>query len=371
MKLSIDMVIPSFRLEESFVLPLLSLPVPEDVSVHFFLIADNPAVSISPGIRSVIQRENISFRINPENLGAGRSRNAGIDMGSGEWILFLDDDIIPSRDLLQIYAAAIRSSPDETGFIGMIALPAPTTTIDRAIVASGSMDIFGIAAKKESFAWGATANIMVRRSAIGGIRFLPAFPGSGGGEDVDFFLRVREKNHDRNYRCLPAASVTHPWWNTQRNPLRRPFRYGIGNAILARLNTRYTYYDWLNTPETILLILFSAIVLLVADPSMLLPLACFLAGILLIEFLASAIQTWKRSGSIHLPLTWFVLWLRLAEQSGVLWERISKGKWREIGKRFHDDGTTGRIYFYRSNTYRIVKWILYPLLICWLLKKNL
>ncbi len=370
MKLQIDIVIPSFRLEESFVLPLLSLSIPENTSVHFFLIADNPSADISPGIRSAIGQENISFLVNAENLGAGQSRNEGINMGSGDWILLLDDDVIPSNDLLHVYAAAIRSAPDESGFIGLILLPEPTTTISRAIVASGSMDIFSVAAKKKSYAWGATANIMVRRSAIGDIRFLPAYPKSGGGEDVDFFLRVREKNLDRNFICLPAATVTHPWWNTRLNPLRRPFRYGKGNALLARFNPRYAYYDWLDTPETIGLILLASLAAAVADPVMLGVLARFLAGIILIEFFASGIQTWKRSHRIQPGVIWFVTWLRLAEQSGVMWERASKGKWTEIGRRFHDDGRTDKIAFYRSNTYRIVKWILYPLLAIFLLRKN-
>ena len=369
MKLSIDIVIPSFRLEESFVVPLLSLIIPTDVSAQFILIVDDPNLQPSPGIRSIIDNTNLSLRINSKNLGAGQSRNAGIDMGTGEWILFLDDDVIPRPDLLSIYADAIRASPKETGFIGLIGLPAPTTAINRAIIASGSMDIFQIAAKKKSFAWGATANIIVRRSAVGGTRFRQDFPKSGGGEDVDFFLRVRQNNNDKNFICLPAAAVIHPWWPAQHNPLLRPFRYGKGNSLLARLNPRYTYYDWLNTPETVLLIFVLAPILSLIHSTLLPQLAVSLVGILLIECIASAVQTLKRSHRLDLRVIWFVICLRLAEQSGVLWERLSKGKWHEMGKRFHDDGSIKKIIFYRTNTYRIVKWILYRLLVIFLIKR--
>ena len=117
----------------------------------------------------------------------------GINAGSGDWILFLDDDIVAGRNLLQVYVDAIMQHNDETGFLGLIQFPQPTKSFTKAIKASGSMDIFSIAERKQSFAWGATANTMVRRNAIGNIRFSQLYPKAGGGEDVDFFFKSSKK----------------------------------------------------------------------------------------------------------------------------------------------------------------------------------
>ena len=38
--------------------------------------------------------------------------------------------------------------------------------------------------------WGTTSNLMVRRDVAGDVRFSRKFPKHGGGEDIDFCLRV-------------------------------------------------------------------------------------------------------------------------------------------------------------------------------------
>ena len=194
-------------------------------------------------------------------MGAAETRNKGISAGTGDWILFLDDDVVVNKDLLEVYAEAIERYPLEIGFIGLINFPEPASVFTRAIKASGSMDIFSIALRKTSFAWGATANIIVKRNAIGDTKFSEIYPKSGGGEDVDFFLKIRQKNHYQNFRTLPGAVVLHPWWNNEKVDFKRPFRYGKGNSRLGDLNPEYTYYDFLNTPETLLIAFICAVIL--------------------------------------------------------------------------------------------------------------
>ena len=157
---------------------------------------------------------------------------------TGEWkrvrgsgILFLDDDLTVPQDLLNTYANAAHDFPEETGFIGLVQLPQPPGNFSRAILASGAMDIFSIALRKSSFVWGATANFMLRRSALQGLRFSEVYPKSGGGEDVDLFLRIRENNHFRNYKTLPEARVNHPWWNDGRVGLQKTFSLWPGKQL--------------------------------------------------------------------------------------------------------------------------------------------
>ena len=160
------------------------------------------------------------------------------------------------------------------------------------------MDIFTIALRKTSFAWGATANIMVSRKAIGDTRFLVAYPKSGGGEDVDFFLKVRKKNNYKNLKTLPDAFVQHPWWNNEKVDFKRPFRYGRGIACWVTLILNTPYHDFPNTPETLLISLIGVVIVLIAKSSWLMPLVIFIAGALIIEITASATQTIKRSRQV-------------------------------------------------------------------------
>lgn len=369
MKISIDIIIPSFRLDEKYILPILRLPKPAHAVIRFFLVVDNPSVVPSDNIRSLVDNNNIFLIVNEKNMGAAETRNKGIELSQAYWILFLDDDISVNDDLLATYVRAAETHPEEIGFIGLVRLPEPQTAFTKAIKASGAMDIFSIAAHKPSFAWGATANIMVKRSAVGDTRFSAVYPKSGGGEDVDFFLKVREKNGFRNFRTLPEAAVVHPWWNNESVDFGRPFRYGKGNSWLGDLNPQYTYHDFLNTPETLLLSLLAAFLLLLFKPAWVAPVLVFIAGVLVIEIIASAVQTIKRYPSAGPKVMLYVMVLRLVHETGVLWGKLSRLKLKGIGERFHDNGVIKKIDFYRSNTYRTVKWVLYALLIIFIVAR--
>ena len=369
MKISVDVVIPSFRLEEKYIVPLLTLSRPADAIINFYVIVDNPVIKPASNILTLVNQEDVFLLINPENLGAAETRNVGINAGRGNWILFLDDDIVAGRNLLEIYVEAIKQHSDETGFLGSIQFPEPAKNFTKAIKASGSMDIFSVAERTQSFAWGATANTMVRRSAISEIRFSQLYPKAGGGEDVDFFLKVRKKNHYKNFRSLPAAIVYHPWWKHENIDFGRSFRYGKGNSYLGELNPDYTYYDFLNTPETLLIAVLAFIPACFLSATTCIFFLKFITGILLIEIIATTFQTKKRYRQANLQVIFFVMLLRLVQECGVLAGKLSRGKFWKIGERFHDDGKINKVYFYRTNSYKILKWILYPILILLFLYK--
>lgn len=363
MKISIDVIIPTFRLQEKYILPLLQLKRPQDTIVNYILVVDNPQISVPDRIAEMAKQSEIEVMINRENMGAAHTRNRGFEAGSSDWVLFLDDDILPDPDLLLHFADAIQTSPQETGFIGYIEFPPPAAPFTQAVVASGSMDIFSIALRKPDFAWGATANIMIRRTAVGNVRFSNQFPKKGGGEDVDFFLNIRRNNQSKNFKTLPQARVIHPWWTGQKPDYKRPFRYGVGNSLLGRRHPQNTYYDFLNTPETLFIAILFLVFLLFFQRAWLVPALWFLAGILVIEFLANYLQMIKRRKYRSLRTGFYVTALRFAQEAGVLWGNLSRGEWWRIGERFHDDGTVRKLHFFRLNTYKLVKWILYPVLV--------
>ena len=368
MPISIDVVIPSFRLEEKYILSILQLNMPDSAAVKFYLVADNPKLAISSSILTLVDNKKIFLTINQQNIGAALTRNAGIDQGKGDWILFLDDDIAVKPDLLNTYIDAIANYPDEVGFIGLVKFTDPSTLFDKAVKASGSIDIFNIADRKASFAWGATANIMVNRAAIGEIRFDKGFPKSGGAEDIDFFLKVRERNQFKNYRSLPLAEVEHPWWNAGKPNFKRSFRYGKGSSLLFKKDPDYTYYDFLNTSETLLVILIALLITLFTSIIWFHFLILFLTGVLIIEFIANIVQSVKRQAGLNLLVVFYLVLLRLAFQLGLLFNNLLTGRFNAFGMRFNDDGSFKKNHFYRLNSYKMTKWILYPILIYVLIK---
>ncbi len=363
MNRSIDVVIPSFRLNEVNLLPVFRLRTRHLTPVRFYLVIDNPQAEIPDSIRELAGSGQIKLLLNSENKGASFTRNRGLEAGTGEWILFLDDDLQVPENLLEIYLDAALHFPEETGFIGLVSLPAARTDFTRAIETSGAMDIFSVAARRPSFAWGATANIMLSRSAIGEERFSLLFPKSGGGEDVDLLLRIREKNGYRNYKTLPQASVEHPWWKDGRVDFKKPWRYGKGNSLLGERNPAYAYHDFFNTPETLLLSLPLLLILLFLKFIGIGQALSYLTAVILIECVAIISQTLKRNYRTNPRVIAFVFLIRLVYESGLLWANISRFRWRGIGERFHDDGRKNKFFFYRTNTHKIVKWILYPLLV--------
>lgn len=362
MAVTIDIVIPSYRVNEAFILPVLDLSVPEGAVVRFYLVIDQPDLTIPKSVLQRADQQTVFCYQNPVNMGAALSRNKGMDMGDGDWILFLDDDIYVPPDLLFHYKEAIDKNPTEMGFIGLVNFPPASNDFTRAVVASGSMDIFAIALSKAEHAWGATANMMVSRKAVADVRFSEMYPKAGGGEDVDFFLRMRRNNQYRSFKTLPRAAVEHPWWKGRAADYQRPFRYGRGNTVLAIRNPEYVYRDLFNTVELGLILLILIPVFVLIHLTWALALLLILAGIIIIDFLATAVQVLKRTGEFNPRVLYYTSMIRLAFQSGVLAENIRRGRVNGITERFNDSGSLRKNHFFRFNSYKIVKWLLYPVL---------
>lgn len=356
MAVSIDVVIPSYRLSPDVLLPILQLTRPENAIINFYLVADNPGVKPDAAILALVDTQDIKLLINSQNMGASATRNKGMAAGQGDWILFLDDDIAVPYNLLQIYTDAVKQWPDEIGFIGVVDMPEPPTQFAKAVEANGSMGIFTVAKQKPSFAWGATANIMVNRQAVGDVLFSDAYPRSGGGEEVEFFLRVRARNNFKNYRSLPHAAVTHPWWNDGHSDMMRFFRYGQGNSLLAQRNPLYSFRDLLNTTETLL---FSAILFLLTFYT---PVLCFMLITVLIEYLVTVLRVKRSTQRINFSLSIDVALLKNVYEAGILWGNLSRGRIKGVGERFNYEGGIKKQHF-RLNRFKIIKLILYVIAI--------
>ena len=109
-------------------------------------------------------------------MGASGTRNKGIDLATHDWILFLDDDIIPNDNLLEIYSDIIENNRDATGFVGVTNFPDPINSFTEGIRVSDILTFFPIAKYEKELSWGVTANLVLHRKKLGNFRFSDKFP---------------------------------------------------------------------------------------------------------------------------------------------------------------------------------------------------
>lgn len=248
-KLKIDVVIPSIRLDANQLLSMLRMNIPPGVELHYYVISDNPSLSSTS---MMYEGHQVDIIVNSKNLGAPLSRNIGMDAGTGDFIFFIDDDVIPSPTILFSYVSAINEDPETPGFVGPTKFPNPINSFTSGIVVSDILTFFGISSTREWVAWGTTSNLIIRRDKVGDIRFSAIFPKHGGGEDIDFCLRIIEKN-GKWFRTVPDSIVYHNWWKNGQRSYTRFFRWAFGDSRLPKMYPKDRYYNFPNMIETLVL----------------------------------------------------------------------------------------------------------------------
>jgi succinoglycan biosynthesis protein ExoM len=163
------------------------------------------------------------------------ARNACLDAAAGEWIAFLDDDEIASPSWLSsLIAEAEREQWDAV--LGPVqAVYAQTAP---AWIRAGNFHSTEPVFVHGRIETGYTGNVLIRRGLITreGLRFR-ADLGRSGGEDEDFFNRLRDAGGRIGfartglaYEAIPSTRTTLRWL------LRRSFRSGqtYGARLCAR-----------------------------------------------------------------------------------------------------------------------------------------
>ena len=265
--LTLDVIIPSYRVDPRFLDPILRLRPPETCSVMFIIIVDDPN---SPSIDLLQQKYGadpfVRIRVNKANLGASASRNRGMKESAADWVHFLDDDVTPDEDLLVQTAKVIREQPNAVGFAGTSKFPTTRNIFTTAIHLADVTYFWDIARKRPEdtdLPWGVTANLIARRNPDG-IDFDLIFPKTGGGEDIDFCRRKRDWMVARSgkgsegFRAAQDVVVTHPWWNNGQPSFWRFHGWGRGDGALVKLYPQFRYRDFApSSGETLLLCLLA------------------------------------------------------------------------------------------------------------------
>ncbi|KAG8907203.1 hypothetical protein FRC01_007768, partial [Tulasnella sp. 417] len=245
-KVTIDVVIPSYRVQIPLLRSMLELQPSRYCSVEFIVVIDNPkSPSTSRLIKEYRSRPDVHILVNEDNRGASVARNRGMWRSTAEWVHFLDDDIVPGSDLLIESERAIRRYPKAVGFVGNVYFPPPANAATAAIKLSGVTSFWDMANRfTEDVPWGVTGNLVVRRRVQDGISFDLRFPKTGGGEDIDFCIRKKlwsKENGGEGFYGAPEMQAIHPWWNNGGSTYKRFFKWAKGDGALMAMFPQFAY----------------------------------------------------------------------------------------------------------------------------------
>lgn len=202
----LDVVVPSYRANNNDFLERIALlrSSCEDVYVKFWFIVDNPAnqhiievKALANKLNSIQLKRDGNYFINVvhygENRGASYARNTGYNYSVADWILFLDDDVIPDFNILDAYIGAIKRYPEAKVLAGMTILPESENIWTDMLRACNVGYFYGISNQMRHPPWAVTANLLVRGSRFNPtIQFKNCFPKTGGGEDIDFVSQYKQ-----------------------------------------------------------------------------------------------------------------------------------------------------------------------------------
>lgn len=352
---SIDIVVPSYRLIEDVLLRIIHLKHPDNFIVHIFIIADNPNIIIPQNIQKLHEQQSINLIINKTNLGFSASRNKGICTGKSQWILLLDDDIHPKPDLLKAYASAIEQHDNAIGFIGVTNFPKPFNNATKALVLSGISTHFQSASHVTEMMWAPTANIVLNRNKLPNNLFDENL--KAGGEDIDLLVR-NSLLYNEKYLSVPNAIVMHPWWNNGSIQTKRLIRYGIGASEIAKKEPvkNYTYRDFTNTSETILLLLLALPVALALHKANIVLYA--IAIVIAAELVTNYIKTIITGKSWSPVIALYITWIKNCREFGYLYGALSNGYINGFAQRIELGFKKPHPSPFRLNKWKIIKMIL-------------
>jgi glycosyltransferase involved in cell wall biosynthesis len=163
-------------------------------------------------------------------------RNLVIREAKSDWLLFLDDDVVPSPGLLRAYVEAHDLDPRRSAYYGPTlferkAAPSLAYKAAQSIALTGSFDL---PARRRELEWAPTSNALFYRPhlvEVGGFRRPRG--AAVGACDVDIGIRLTRRFGRSGLGVVGASCIhlAHSWSSFGINLMRFYF-YGVGEASL-------------------------------------------------------------------------------------------------------------------------------------------
>lgn len=136
--------------------------------------------------------------VNGPKKGPAANRNNGAKYARGEWLMFIDDDCVPSKNLICAYKSGIANFKNITVFEGYINVDRE----QRSFLEESPIN------QKGGYLW--SCNFLIKKGLF--VNTLKGFDERyvyASMEDVD--LRYRLKKLNINIQFIEQARVIHPW----------------------------------------------------------------------------------------------------------------------------------------------------------------
>lgn len=284
---TMDIVIPSYRLDISILKGILKLRASGNLQCRTVIVVDGRDLVPETSAKQLAMRhlelseENCIIRVNETNIGAGLARQRAVDESHADFILCLDDDVIPNADLLDRYERAILEHPEADGYVGLTEVPFDERSSVAAAHYSFLTYFFRISLHSATPPWGVTANLVLRND--GKISFRGGFAKLGGGEDCHACI-------GRNLVAVPEAKVTHPIWadGSRRVLWARFFRWAFCDGLLTELHPELCYWTLPDGVELAVILILCCRPLLAIQ-------------IFFVDLVLGAIRVWKAPKQAHHP----------------------------------------------------------------------
>lgn len=215
------------------------------------LVDDVSTDNLEKVIADYLKSSNIIYMRNSRSLGAGGSRNRGLEVASGEIIIFSDSDTIPESHFIEEHLKSHREWPQQNYVvIGRVADP-PDMKITPLMRLGNVTETWDV---MDSLEWDMddwvqfrTTNVSIKQGFLD-IRFDEEMFHLSGIEDTEFGYRLYLKGMKVVYNN--KALSWHYHFRTPEEYLRKVLRYGelfarwehnSDGATAALLNEKFNY----------------------------------------------------------------------------------------------------------------------------------
>ena len=195
----ISIVIPTYNRNDLLVkcLDCLSPSIQDhDGNKYEVIVTDDSKENIAKEL--IIGKFNWVKWVAGPKQGPAANRNNGASKATGEWILFIDDDCLPDKNIVKEYIRSIGLYKETCVFEGRTGPDRPQRRFDEECPSN----------ETGGYLW--SCNFMINKELFFSTlnKFDENFP-YAAMEDVDLCYRLKKMG--TNIIFLPGASVIHPW----------------------------------------------------------------------------------------------------------------------------------------------------------------
>lgn len=234
---------------------LASLDVQTHQDFELIIVDQNPDNRLEPLVEPYLNRFSILHLRTPQNPGASRARNAGLQHAKGDVVSCPDDDCWYPPGLLEQVARSLQENADIDGVSGRLAtVPQaeeqnPGTAVGPVKLITNPLGVLRVPGM---------VGLFLRTPVVKKVGSFDETlgPGAGtpwgAGEDTDYHLRILKAGFSL---CLNTElAIFHPpvdSYYANRRDLTRSYRYGAGGARVWRRHGLPLWYFFYETSRSL------------------------------------------------------------------------------------------------------------------------